>query len=80
MQLCKGERKDNVAVEYLKRFKGEEGVLFRGAVQVDQVLLDPVTAEVAILLLDVLTARDRAVVQLLSVELHVVYQITEGVG
>jgi hypothetical protein len=54
MQFCKGERKDNVAVEYLKRFKGEEGVLFRGAVQVDQVLLDPVTAEVAILLLDVL--------------------------
>ena len=33
VQFRKGERKDDVAVEYLKKFKGEEGVLFIGKAQ-----------------------------------------------
>jgi hypothetical protein len=33
VQFRKGERKDNVAAEYLKKFKGEEGVLFIGKAQ-----------------------------------------------
>jgi hypothetical protein len=33
VQFRKGERKDDVAAEYLKKFKGEEGVLFIGKVQ-----------------------------------------------
>ena len=33
VQFRKGERKDDVAAEYLKKFKGEEGVLFIGKAQ-----------------------------------------------
>src|SRR5262245_56835354 len=33
VRFRKGERKDDVAVEYLKKFKGEEGVLFIGKAQ-----------------------------------------------
>jgi hypothetical protein len=33
VQFRKGEREDDVAAEYLKKFKGEEGVLFIGKAQ-----------------------------------------------
>jgi hypothetical protein len=33
VQFRKGERKDDVTAEYLKKFKGEEGVLFIGKTQ-----------------------------------------------
>jgi hypothetical protein len=33
VQFRKGERKDDVAAEYLKKFRGEEGVLFIGKAQ-----------------------------------------------
>ena len=33
VQFRKGERKDDVAAEYLKKFKGQEGVLFIGKAQ-----------------------------------------------